>query len=96
VLFDPLDGSSNLDVCGGVGTIFSILRHDRRAATPRGLAAAARRAAGRGRLRALRPVDVFVLTIGQGVDMFVLDPRSARSCASSAACASRRRRRTTR
>jgi fructose-1,6-bisphosphatase I len=31
VLFDPLDGSSNLDVCGGVGTIFSILRHDRRA-----------------------------------------------------------------
>src|SRR5581483_1094071 len=31
VLFDPLDGSSNLDVCGGVGTNFSILRHDRRA-----------------------------------------------------------------
>src|SRR5262245_59491380 len=30
VLFDPLDGSSNLDVCGGVGTIFSILRQDRR------------------------------------------------------------------
>jgi fructose-1,6-bisphosphatase I len=25
VLFDPLDGSSNLDICGGVGTIFSIL-----------------------------------------------------------------------
>src|SRR3954463_12010516 len=34
VLFDPLDGSSNLDVCGGVGTIFSILRHDRRAKEP--------------------------------------------------------------
>ena len=32
VLFDPLDGSSNLDVCGLVGTIFSILRQDRRAA----------------------------------------------------------------
>src|SRR5271167_1404659 len=31
VLFDPLDGSSNLDVCGGVGTIFSILAHDGRA-----------------------------------------------------------------
>ena len=31
VLFDPLDGSSNLDVCGAVGTIFSILRQDRRA-----------------------------------------------------------------
>jgi fructose-1,6-bisphosphatase I len=34
VLFDPLDGSSNLDVCGGVGTIFSIVRHDRRAKGP--------------------------------------------------------------
>jgi fructose-1,6-bisphosphatase I len=30
VLFDPLDGSSNLDICGAVGTIFSILRKDRR------------------------------------------------------------------
>ena len=30
VLFDPLDGSSNLDICGSVGTIFSILRKDRR------------------------------------------------------------------
>ena len=44
VLFDPLDGSSNLDVCGGVGTIFSILRHDRRATDAAGLAAAARHA----------------------------------------------------
>src|SRR4249920_739989 len=28
VIFDPLDGSSNLDVCVSVGTIFSILRND--------------------------------------------------------------------
>jgi fructose-1,6-bisphosphatase I len=28
VLFDPLDGSSNLDSCVGVGTIFSVLRND--------------------------------------------------------------------
>src|SRR5262245_40278614 len=28
VIFDPLDGSSNLDVSVGVGTIFSILRND--------------------------------------------------------------------
>src|SRR5690606_5699707 len=34
VLFDPLDGSSNLDVCGSVGTIFSILRKDRRSSQP--------------------------------------------------------------
>jgi fructose-1,6-bisphosphatase I len=26
VVFDPLDGSSNLDVCVGVGTIFSITK----------------------------------------------------------------------
>src|SRR5271166_654048 len=32
VLFDPLDGSSNLDTCGGVGTNFSILAHDGQAA----------------------------------------------------------------
>ncbi|MEO8306611.1 MAG: class 1 fructose-bisphosphatase, partial [Pseudomonadota bacterium] len=32
VMFDPLDGSSNLDICGSVGTIFSILRKDRRSA----------------------------------------------------------------
>ena len=42
VLFDPLDGSSNLDVCGGVGTIFSILRHDPGVHRRAGLAAAAR------------------------------------------------------
>ena len=28
VLFDPLDGSSNLDSCVGVGTIFSVIRND--------------------------------------------------------------------
>ena len=28
VIFDPLDGSSNLDVSVGVGTIFSIIRND--------------------------------------------------------------------
>jgi fructose-1,6-bisphosphatase I len=74
VLFDPLDGSSNLDICGGVGTIFSILQHNGRA--------------GRAHDSLLQPgtrqvaagyvlygsSTVFVLTIGQGVDMFVLDP----------------------
>ncbi len=74
VLFDPLDGSSNLDVCGGVGTIFSILAHDGRA----------RRAEDSLLQAGLRQIaagyvlygssTVFVLTIGAGVDMFVLDP----------------------
>ena len=74
VLFDPLDGSSNLDVCGGVGTIFSILRHDRRA--PRAqdslLQPGSQQVAAGYVLYG--PSTVFVLTIGHGVDMFVLDP----------------------
>jgi len=70
VLFDPLDGSSNLDVAGGVGTIFSIF------------------ALGDGASNSLQPgrrqvaagyvlygsSTIFVLTTGQGVHMFVLDP----------------------
>jgi fructose-1,6-bisphosphatase I len=74
VLFDPLDGSSNLDVCGGVGTIFSILAHDGRAqrAEDSLLQPGARQIAAGYVLYGSS--TVFVLTIGQGVDMFVLDP----------------------
>jgi fructose-1,6-bisphosphatase I len=74
VLFDPLDGSSNLDVCGGVGTIFSILSHDggaQRAADSLLQAGARQIAAG---YVLYGSSTVFVLTIGKGVDMFVLDP----------------------
>ena len=74
VLFDPLDGSSNLDVCGGVGTIFSILRHT-------GTAGGARQSLLQPGLQQVAAgyvlygsSTVFVLTIGSGVDMFVLDP----------------------
>ena len=74
VLFDPLDGSSNLDVCGGVGTIFSILRHDRRVRDSRAslLQPGAQQVAAGYVLYGSS--TVFVLTVGQGVDMFVLDP----------------------
>jgi fructose-1,6-bisphosphatase I len=74
VLFDPLDGSSNLDVCGGVGTIFSILRHDRRARDAHAslLQAGAQQVAAGYVLYGSS--TVFVMTIGRGVDMFVLDP----------------------
>jgi fructose-1,6-bisphosphatase I len=74
VLFDPLDGSSNLDVCGGVGTIFSILKHDRRSKDARSSLlqpGATQVAAG---YVLYGSSTVFVLTVGQGVDMFVLDP----------------------
>lgn len=74
VLFDPLDGSSNLDVCGGVGTIFSILRHDRRSESD----AASLLQPGTQQVAAgyvlYGSSTVFVLTLGHGVDMFVLDP----------------------
>ncbi len=74
VLFDPLDGSSNLDVCGSVGTIFSILRKDRR--SPK--AADSLLQTGAQQIAAgyvmYGSSTVFVLTIGFGVDMFVLDP----------------------
>lgn len=74
VLFDPLDGSSNLDVCGGVGTIFSILRHDRRARDAHAslLQPGAQQVAAGYVLYG--PSTVFVLTVGLGVEMFVLDP----------------------
>ncbi len=74
VLFDPLDGSSNLDVCGAVGTIFSILRQDRRASRHEdsllqpGLQQVAAGYVLYG------SSTVFTLTLGNGVDMFVLDP----------------------
>lgn len=74
VMFDPLDGSSNLDVAGGVGTIFSIVRHDRRANDPADsvlLPGSEQVAAG---YILYGPSTVFTLTLGSGVQMFVLDP----------------------
>ena len=71
VLFDPLDGSSNLDVCGGVGTIFSILSHDGRGRDSLLQAGSHQVAAG---YVLYGSSTVLVLTIGRGVDMFVLDP----------------------
>ncbi len=74
VIFDPLDGSSNLDVGVGVGTIFSILRND--PAIPDAAATLCQR--GSTQVAAgyvlYGSSTVFVLTTGQGVDMFVLDP----------------------
>ena len=74
VLFDPLDGSSNLDICGSVGTIFSILRKDRRSAKAEDslLQPGVKQVAAGYVLYGSS--TVMMLTIGSGVDMFVLDP----------------------
>jgi len=74
VLFDPLDGSSNLDVGVGVGTIFSVLPND-----PNILDATQTVCQpGTQQLAAgyilYGSSTVFVVTTGNGVDMFELDP----------------------
>ncbi|MFO7302195.1 MAG: class 1 fructose-bisphosphatase [Acidobacteriota bacterium] len=74
VIFDPLDGSSNLDVCVSVGTVFSILRNDPNIPG----AAETLQQPGTKQLAAgyilYGSSTVFVLTTGNGVHMFVLDP----------------------
>jgi len=74
VLYDPLDGSSNINTGGGVGTIFSILRHDPQAdPIENSLLQPGVSQAAAGYVLYGTSV-VFVLTTGSGVDMFVLDP----------------------
>ncbi|MFO1435923.1 MAG: class 1 fructose-bisphosphatase [Gammaproteobacteria bacterium] len=73
VLFDPLDGSSNLDVCGGVGTIFSILRFDNPSHSENGWLQSGSKQVAAGYVL-YGSSTVLVLSIGMGVDMFVLDP----------------------
>jgi fructose-1,6-bisphosphatase len=57
VLFDPLDGSSNLDTGVGVGTIFSILRNDPSIPDAQDDGVPAGYAASRGGLCSVRVVD---------------------------------------
>jgi fructose-1,6-bisphosphatase I len=74
VMFDPLDGSSNLDIAGGVGTIFSILRKDRRSSKMEdSLLQPGLRQVAAGYVL-YGSSTVMTLTIGNGTDMFVLDP----------------------
>jgi fructose-1,6-bisphosphatase I len=73
VMFDPLDGSSNLDIAGGVGTIFSILRKDRRSSNmEHSLLQPGLRQVAAGYVL-YGSSTVMALTMGNGVDMFVLD-----------------------
>jgi fructose-1,6-bisphosphatase I len=75
VLFDPLDGSSNIDTNMSIGTIFAILRRRPGEIVPlledtlqygRDIVAAGYTVYG--------PSTIFVLTTGHGVDAFTLDP----------------------
>lgn len=74
LLFDPLDGSSNIDINGGIGTIFSVLKkpdgetevdqHDFLQPGKQQVAAG---------YCIYGPQTTLVLTVGDGVAMFTLD-----------------------
>ncbi|MEO6972920.1 MAG: class 1 fructose-bisphosphatase [Rhodoferax sp.] len=74
LLFDPLDGSSNIDVNVSIGTIFSVLKK------PEGDAAVQEKdflQCGAGQVAAgycvYGPQTTLVLTVGDGVAIFTLD-----------------------
>ncbi|MDP7006096.1 MAG: class 1 fructose-bisphosphatase [Phycisphaerales bacterium] len=72
VLFDPLDGSSNLDVSVGVGTIFSVLRLSDEGSREEAILQSGSNQVAAGYVL-YGSSTVLVLTTGNGVDMFVLD-----------------------
>jgi fructose-1,6-bisphosphatase I len=78
LLFDPLDGSSNIDVNISVGTIFSVLKcpktADGKQCEPEEAAflqpGTKQVAAG---FAVYGPTTVFIITVGDGVNVFTLD-----------------------
>lgn len=79
LLFDPLDGSSNIDVNVSIGTIFSVLPAPR-VDTPRPAVMEDFLQKGRAQVAAgyvvYGPQTTLVLTLGDGVHAFTLDPES--------------------
>jgi fructose-1,6-bisphosphatase I len=74
LLFDPLDGSSNIDVNVSIGTIFSVLR---KVSNARGVSEEDFHQPGKQQAAAgycvYGPQTTLVLTLGDGVAMFTLD-----------------------
>ncbi|NUP85735.1 MAG: class 1 fructose-bisphosphatase [Burkholderiaceae bacterium] len=74
LLYDPLDGSSNIDVNVSIGTIFSVLR---KVGHHRGVSEEDFMQPGRAQAAAgycvYGPQTTLVLTVGTGVAMFTLD-----------------------
>ncbi|MEZ5963739.1 MAG: class 1 fructose-bisphosphatase [Planctomycetota bacterium] len=74
VLYDPLDGSGNVEVCGPMGTIFSILRR-----TEEGRPASLEEFLRKGSEQVAAgyilygPATMFVYTVGEKVHGFTLD-----------------------
>ncbi|MDQ6962291.1 MAG: class 1 fructose-bisphosphatase [Mariprofundaceae bacterium] len=80
VLVDPLDGSSNLDVDGPVGTIFSIIK--RKTANSETPLESDTLQSGREVIAAgyvlYGPSTMLVCSVGEGVDGFTFNPSTAR------------------
>ena len=78
LVFDPLDGSSNIDVNVSVGSIFSVLRAPESAHDGRNLTSADFLQPGTEQVAAgyalYGPATMLILTVGQGVHGFTLDP----------------------
>ncbi len=77
LLFDPLDGSSNIDVNASIGTIFSVLKKPEGASAEAGVSEADFLQPGSAQAAAgyciYGPQTTLVLTVGDGVAMFTLD-----------------------
>ncbi len=71
ILYDPIDGSSNLDINLNVGSIFSIHRRTTLEAT--GLLCPGREQVGAGYIL-YGPSTLMVYSLGRGVHVFTLDP----------------------
>ncbi len=84
VLFDPLDGSSNIDVNVSIGTIFSIYRR----ISPQGTPATMEDMLQKGRYQVAAGYVLYgsstmlVYTTGKGVNGFTLDPSIGEFCLS--------------
>jgi fructose-1,6-bisphosphatase I len=74
LLFDPLDGSSNIDVNVSIGTIFSVLKksNNGKAVTESDFLQAGTEQVAAG-YALYGPQTILVLTTGNGVNMFTLD-----------------------
>ncbi|MCH2161718.1 MAG: class 1 fructose-bisphosphatase [Phycisphaerales bacterium] len=73
VLFDPLDGSSNLDSCVGVGTIFSVIRNDPKIPTAEETVCQPGHTQVAAGYILYGSSTLMCLTTGDGVDLFELD-----------------------
>ena len=74
LLFDPLDGSSNIDVNVSIGTIFSVLKkpEETQGVTEKDFLQAGKNQVAAGYC-VYGPQTTLVLTVGDGVAMFTLD-----------------------